>query len=252
MVYLMAMLNRRTIPLALALAWLPSACTDNCYEDDPEMCSAEPCDEGIGGDDEAGSDDEGAVCTPYVAPIYHANGYMFCGGVATAAEHLVPVAVSIYDVTDYYFETEKWTGVAMWDDDFGVPAEGWENNLLSAFPGVVTWGEDQEQAAYLSRGCCAQSVLEGSLPDGPLPNAACSGGPHLASTPLAYCVDMLDGTGGGGCVYPCEVDEDCPDDSFEFCDTTHPDPYGYGLGVCRYESMDLVPTPIGDILELLP
>ena len=249
-------MKKNSILLSILLA-LP-ACELNCYEDDPEMCSAEPCEEGIAGDD--GADEigggDGAQCSAYVEPLFHSAGYMFCGvGPATDAEHLTHVAASIYKTTDYYPETQSWTGVVLWDDDqyFPESPEDWEGSLYAALPGVVVYGEEgDEQIAYLSRGCCAQSVVEGSLPDGPPHNPACSGGPLINSTPLAYCLDMLDGKGGGACIYPCATNEDCPDDSFEFCDLSHPDPYGAAPGVCRYLSMPEVPTELSDIVGALP
>jgi len=215
-----------------------------------------PCEESA---DEDGGDEngeEGATCEALIMPEYTRNGYMYCGQSESLGEHLPDGTVTAYGVTDYVFETSTHTQTMLWDyvDLNWQSPDPWsaEYNAYVQLPGVVSHTVlGQEYMAFMSRGCCPQRVIEGWYGD-PLPNAACSGGHQLNDTPMAWCLDLLDGTDSGACVYPCDDDLDCPNPAQEFCDTTVQDFYGTAAGVCRYDATWQVPTSLEMIGDPMP
>jgi hypothetical protein len=182
---------------------------------------------------------------------------MTCGGEYSKAEHCLQDAANSLGITDYAFETSSATYAVKFDfqeifpvDDPNEPDADyftWTQNLTTAVPGVITHEDNGKiYAGFASRGCCAQWVVDGSL-DAPPHDPTCGSGYTLQSTPSAWCLPMQDGTTAGLCVFPCAVDNDCPNPSGEFCDLSRPDPYDLGPGTCRYKSMPAIPTPETDI-----
>lgn len=253
-------------PTLVVVAILGGGCGEPCYDNpntedvscDAEVCPGEQAPSGETG--ETGEDGP-FLCTPYYEPEF-VGETMLCNGEVSQGEHCVQDAANNYGITDYAFETGNYT-LAMKFDFQPIPeivVDGvhydwftWEGNWLTAVPGVVTH-EDQGQtwAAYMSRGCCTQVPVGPNGPDKTVPNEACAGGYTLNETPDAWCIGLLDGTRAGLCVYPCTTAADCPNPAGEWCDLGHPDPGGHGPGVCRYNSMPLVPTPLTEIGDHQP
>lgn len=80
----------------------------------------------------------------------------------------------------------------------------------------------------------------------PIASPTCQhSGELMHDTPDAWCqaIDMA-----GLCVFPCDTDEDCPNQIREFCDHTYPNPGNARQGVCRYHSMPSIPTPLNEVM----
>jgi hypothetical protein len=250
--------------LVAAALFSAAACGEPCHDnpETPEVaCDADLCLPAAGetGDTEGG---EEYLCTPYYEPEF-VGQTMACNDQVSTGEHCVQDAANNYGITDYAFETGQYTLALKFDfqpipdvivDDEPIDWFAWEDNWLTAVPGVVTHEENGlTYAAYMSRGCCAQwAVGAGPRPDKMFPSETCRSGYTLNETPDAWCLDMLDGTHAGLCVYPCDEDNDCPNPAGEFCDLSRPDPGGHAPGVCRYNSMPLIPTPLTEIGDHQP
>lgn len=218
-----------------------------CYESTDVECpeDTEPC---VAADDETGGD---AECTPFEDPVVSGE-IVQCSGVASEIEVMGDDAANQYGVTDYAFESGSTSLAGLIDfqqlpESFDTRSDPWLGDLRSALPGAVTHEGNGGLlfAGYFSRVCCPQVVLDGSLAAPPESPTCSSGGLALNHVPNAWCLAMDEGA--GLCVYPCNEDVDCPEPATEFCDLTTPEPYGLGLGTCRYKSMAAVPTAHEDI-----
>ena len=202
------------------------------YADTPCPEATEPC---YG---ETGSETGTAECTVLVEPEIDET-WMSCADVESEIEVMTESAVHAYGVTDWAFETSTATLAGLIDF---LPLTALDAGLVQAVPGVVTHGEGAYVGLF-SRVCCAQRVMSGVLPTFPENPTCASAGHALPAHPGAWCLDMLDGSHAGLCVYPCADDWDCPVTSEQACDLQTPDPSGRGPGTCRFRSMPDTPTP---------
>lgn len=216
-----------------------------CYEIDGIVCPSEtePC---VAADETGGP----AECTRFEEPVITGE-IVECFNTVSDIEVMGDDAVYQYGVTDYAFESGSASFAGLIDfqplpEPFNTGNDPWVSDLRSALPGVITHeANGRLYAAYISRVCCPQIVVDGTLPAPPESPTCFSSGATVQDAPNAWCLSM--DAGAGLCVYPCDQDKDCPEPATEFCDLTHPDPYGNGNGTCRYKSMPHVPTAHQDI-----